>query len=244
MQKKSLLLASLTVLATFAIGYFVGHRHDEAGLTTPVVRTYQVSPDRADEIKGQLNSLMDSKEGERAGRVQAFSNGLLIVRAPIGFQQGIQRLIAEMASSGPAPRASIHVDYWIVAGLEDKESNAQSIAPLASVLESIEKADGTRHFKLLEHLATNSSSGQEVDIKGAVTKARTTADAAGELVRLRVDLQSRLGEVRGDTQVKKDDFLVMGQNAFMSDPTAAPLPPLVTKSITGPANVYYILRAR
>src|SRR6187402_3561379 len=98
MQKKSLIIASLTVLVALVVGYLVGHRSEEASLTTPVVRTYQVSPDRADEIKGQLNSLMDSKDGERPGRAQVFSNGVMIVRAPLGFQQGIHKLIEQMAS--------------------------------------------------------------------------------------------------------------------------------------------------
>lgn len=243
MQKKSI-IAALSVLAAVAVGYFIGNRQNETVLTTPVVHTYKVSPDRADEIKAQLNSLMDAKEGDRTGRVQAFSNGLLVVRAPIGFQRGIQKLIEQIGAAGPSSRTSIRVDYWVVAGLEGKESNASSMQPLAAALESIEKVDGPRHFRVLEHLATNSASGQEVAIKGSISSALTTAMAGGDIIRLRVELKSKMGEVRADTQMKTDEFLVIGQNAYLPDAPPQTQPLGLTKIVTGPANIYYILRAR
>ena len=136
------------------------------------------------------------------------------MRAPDRVSAGVHRLVEQMASAPAVPRTSIHVDYWLVVGMEDKESNAQSIETLTPVLQSIEKMDGPRRFKVLEHLATNSSSGQEVAIIGGASRAKTTAMTLGDTVRLRTEFQSRLGEVKADTQVKNSDYLILGQKCL------------------------------
>jgi hypothetical protein len=232
--------SAIAIVAALALGFVYGSRRPASDLTVPVVRTYMVPPERADEIKAQLNVLMSpgTANTEVLGRAQVFNNGLMIVRAPEGYQNGIHKLIEQLKTTTPPPRNAVHLDYWLVMGQEDKTSNADEIKPLAQALNAITDVDGPRKFHVLEHLGSNSISGQEIQIKGAVSEAQSVAMLSPELVRLKVEFKSKLGQVRGETQIKPGEFLVIGQNAVNAE---AQIPGL--KLANAAANVYYVVHA-
>src|SRR5690349_3846052 len=106
MHTRKYLLAAVSLLAAGAIGFVMASRRIES-LNTPVVRTYQVPVDRADELKNHLNHLLWTKDNGDGGSAQVFGNGLVLVRATLGYQQGVQTLIEKLATQPPEPRKRV-----------------------------------------------------------------------------------------------------------------------------------------
>jgi len=234
MQRKSMILLAISVLVAIGIGYAVGIKRHSEDLNVGVVRTYTVPVEQADQIRNSLNSLFYLKDGESYGRAQVFSNGLLLVVAPQGYQQGVNRLVQKLAEEKPMPRTQIHFDYWLVVGQEDRSSNEKSFGALTPALETIVSLDGPRKFKVLEHLSDAASPNQEVKIKGYFAEVTTTASPASTYLNLRLDFHSSLGQLKSDSQLKPGEFMVLGQNA---------VDPKLKTVATSAANVYYIVRA-
>jgi hypothetical protein len=222
-----------------ALGFIVGDRRDaDRRSTVPIVRTYEVSPDHADEVRASLNRLLMPKEGEAAGFAQFFGNGLLLVRAPENFHRGIGQLIQRLSEEKTPARATIRLDYWLVIGREDKASNADSIPHLAQALTAIDKVDGPRKFQVLDHIGINALTGSEVEVKGRIAKAKSIAVVRNDLVGLKLDIESKLGEVQTTTQVKPGEFLVIGQSVLERGFEVGDL-----KVGDSNSSVYYVLRA-
>lgn len=238
MPKAKLMWISISLIAAFAFGWLVNAKRDTENLAVPVVRTYDVPAERADEIRSNLNRLFRVNDSNSEGSAQIFGNGVMLVRAPIGFQRGIKNLVEKLANEKPVPHATVHLDYWLVTGQTDNVSNASSMPQLSKVLEAISQVDGPRKFRILEHLSSNSMTGLEVEVKGWLGKVKSVAVVKNDFIGLRLDLHSKLGEVRTDTLIKAGEFLVLGQNAVEPGLQVGN-----EKLGTGQANVYYIVRS-
>ena len=225
------LLAVVTITLILDSKRFVGSEW--------AVKTYVVPADRVDEVKTSLNRLFAGKDGETSGNAQVFGSGLMLVRAPEGYQKGVAQLIDQLGSEKPRPQTTIHLDYWLIAGQEDKKSNIDAIPALSNVLSTIDKLDGPRKYRILEHLSSNSTSGGEVAIHGAAVESRSIAWMMNESVRIRLEFHSKMGDLKTDTQLKPGEFLVLGQNAIGPDARIGD-----EKVVKGaPTNAYYVVRA-
>jgi hypothetical protein len=240
MQKSKTIWVVLALVATLTAGYFIGSRHSSE-VTAPVVKTYSLPSNRIDEVRDSLNRLFRQQNGEALGVAQVFGNGLILVRAPEGFQGGIKRLIEQLGSEKAPQRTAVRLDSWLVVGHEDKKSNLETLPLLSTALSAIDKLDGPRKYRVLEHISANAMSGQEVSIQGAAAEIRsstTKIDNTDELA-LRLEFKSKLGQIKTDTQIKPGEFLVLGQNAVSQDSRIG------DEKVAGgvPTNVYYIVRA-
>ncbi len=92
MHNRKAFLGIVILAIAIGLGYSYGTRQSGEGLRIPVVRSYNVPAGRADEVRNALNSLFWTKDGE-AGNAQVFGNGLVVVRAPEGFQAGVESLV-------------------------------------------------------------------------------------------------------------------------------------------------------
>src|SRR3954467_15617425 len=102
MQKQRIVIGAIALVAAIGFGFVIGQQRRNEDLTVPVVRTYNTQPERIDELKAQLNKLLEQKDAPNLGRVQAFTNGLMIVRAPEGYQHGIRKLIELLEKTPPS----------------------------------------------------------------------------------------------------------------------------------------------
>jgi hypothetical protein len=237
MQTKRLILLAISVLAAIGIGYFIGQRNQDEDLKAGVVRSYDVPVDQAESIKGSINQLLKLKDGESYGRAQVFDNGLMLVVAPKGYQQGIQRMVQTMSAQKSKPRQVIHLDYWLVTGQEDASSNDKAFGDLAPVLATIAKLDGSRKFKILEHISNNSSPNEEVFSQGSFAKVTSTPSVVNGAVLLKLDFNSDIGKLKGNSQLTPGEFYVLGQSAV------EPGKHLGSMTLPSNSNVYYIVRA-
>jgi hypothetical protein len=233
MQTRKVLLSIACLLVAGAIGFLLAARRQE-NLTTPVIRTYKVASDRTFEIKNALSRLLATPGGE-SGTAQVFGNGMVLVRAPIGYQRGISNMIDLLASDSPKSRVRLRLDYYMVMGQTGKDSNIESFKDLAPVLSSIAKVDGSNHFRLLEHLATVSHTGDESSGEGSMLKAISTTYYWQQQLNLKVSLDSWFGKVKTNTEIVPGDYLILGQNAQTLDEAR-------TRKF-GEGNVYYVVHA-
>ncbi len=239
MQRNRIIWVAVSLAAAITAGFLIGSRHSSESNTASVVKTYTVPSDRADEVKNSLNRLFSQRSGELLGSAQVFGNGLMLVRAPEGYQTGVDRLLEQLGSEKPRQHSAIRLDYWLVIGQEDKKSNTEVVPALSAVLKAIDALDGPRKYRVLEHLSSNSMSGQEVRIKGSASEATSVAVLSNESLALRMEFKSRLGEVKTDTQIKPGEYLILGQNAV--DPQVRVGDVIIASG--GPTNVYYIVHA-
>lgn len=171
-------------------------------------------------------------------QAQALANGTILVRAPLSVMAGIEQLVKQMEKMPSAPKRVVHLDYWLVVGEAATSPDPGVAGVLAGAFAAIDKVDGPRRFRVLEHLASNSASGEEVRVKGISAESLATALVNDQDVSVKLDFQSRLGQVRSTTVVKPGQVLVLGQTAVAAD-TASDR----EKIAKAPANVYYVIRA-
>lgn len=237
MQARKTALAVVCLVIALAIGFVWADRR-EKNKNELVVRTFNVPANRAEEVRHVLSRLFWQRNGEEQAGVQVFGNGLLVVRAPEGFIRGIEQLINNMDNEKPLERAKIKMEYWLVLG-EEAPSSSKPGGEISTVLDTIEKADGPKRFRVLEHLGVNTAANEEVKLKGSVVEWLGVASLKSEEIQLQLDLKSRVAEFKGRTQSKPGEFIVLGQNAVPAGEK------LANGSMVMPshANAYHILRA-
>jgi len=216
MQKGKLILTCVSLVLAIGLGYVVGSKQSGKNLKVPVVRSYTVPSGRAEEVRNSLNKLFWQQDGQAPlGTAQIFGDGLMLVRAPEGFQNGVGNLVAKLTSLQPQASNTIHIDYWLVMGEQAAESNSDSIKLLSTVLSSIDKLDGPRKFRILEHIAANTlSNSQEVRIKGSIVELKERAKYVDNHILLDTYASSHLGEINADTQMNLGDYVVLGENSL------------------------------
>lgn len=238
MQTKRLILLAISVVAALTAGYFAGHRSQDQDLRAGVVRAYNVPVEQAEKVKGSINALLNLKDGEAYGRAQVFDNGLMLVVAPNGYHQGIKEMVHSLSQQKPQPRSAIRLDYWLVLAQDNAASNEKSFGELAPVLTTINKLDGAKKFRVLEHLSNNTSMNEETRIEGAVAKITSTPFLANSTINLKLDFNSPLGNLKSNTQLASGEFYVLGQNAVQ------PGRHVGSENLgSAPGDVYYIIRA-
>ena len=217
MQRGKLFWATAGIAIALILGYLVGKRgslESSDQPTAPVVRSYQVPVERASEIRNALNTLFwKGKDDNSLGHAQLFNGGLLLVRAPEEIQAGVGGLIRQITEQKLPSNRPIHIDYWLVTGEEAKTSNGEGFRSLGPVLSSITKVDGPRSFRVLEHLASNSLSGQKVMLKGSIVDSKMTANLVGSYLTLDTRFQSPFGDVESSTRLESGDYVILGENS-------------------------------
>lgn len=234
MHNRRIGLMIFILAAALGFGYLLGERKSQGGGEALVVRTYAVPPERAAEMKHSLNRLFFQKDGEApSGSAQVFGSGLMMVKAPGNFQQGIERLVKDIGNEKEHKRDSIRLQYWLISGEEGKAAN-QNFGVLEPVIEAIQKVDGERRFKIQENLATVLVSGSKAKGEGAFTEIEFTAGQQGEKINLELQARSKLGKLESSTQIVPGEFVVLGQSAMRANGKDTGVPG---------TNVYHVVRA-
>lgn len=207
---------------------------------TPVMRSYVVHGDLADEVRAALESALLTGDGKQfLGRVTLAPNGQLIVTAPESIQRGVTKLLDDVLQVSPGPTPSIKLEAWFVrAGMGDGPADPR-LAEIQPALAAIGEAQGASQFQLIEKLTLHSRAGHTGSVDGIQTQLRAepTVRRSGQTqvvastVELRVD---RAGAELGvDVELTPGELLVLGQSAFAEgDPATAP-----------PQTLFYIVRA-
>jgi len=213
------------------------------------LRSYEVPPERANEVRDVLDGIFFEKNNDTRPVVRLFGNGLLLVRAPNGIQSGISELVASAIKQPPTKKQTVRTDYWLVAAVD---ADKGELAPpgLKDVFTSIEKSTGSGKFRVVEHLSSLGVSGQQAIVKGSIAENKITGNSRGENVELKIQVNSALGDVQLNTIVKAGETLVIGQNGVLpgawsthvSGPMSTLLDNLIGKNRQRPIDVFHIIR--
>jgi hypothetical protein len=202
---------ALALIFAVVLGYIAARKINPDSQTMSI-RTYAVPASRSEEIKNVLNRMFSTDKTD--GSAQVFGNGTLIVKGPESYQAGISRLVSEISDKKRSLH-TIHFDYWLVRGEAATPSNADQIAPLASVLATINKAQGSKNFKLLEHIGFNSLDRREVVLQGSLAEVKNISKEVDDAIELSTEINAhRLGQLRINTQVKSGEFVILGENGL------------------------------
>ena len=160
----------IKIVAAFAAGVvLVGVGRlvwvESRGSQGPILRSYEVPQDIAQEVRDALSSALSApgKDSDRLGTVIVAPGGQLIVTATPEVQLGVNKIIKDITSRELPPTPSIAYDLWIVTGTPVAGPARGSELPpeLGPAVESLRKARGDLKFSLLEHLSTSSRPGRE-----------------------------------------------------------------------------------
>jgi hypothetical protein len=238
MNVRNLTLLAGCLLLAVGLGLMLG-KNFEAQKQAMIIKTYQVPPERAEEIRRTLAALFASDRGD--GNSQIFAGGTLVVKASETYHQGIAQLIDRVLKE-KAPSRSVRFDYWMVRAEPAAASKSTGLDPLQTVLDTISKSQGPRIFSLLEHLSFNTLNGRGVTIKGAISEisAKPLLRLQDMDVELKLRSKASLGEIESTVNMKSGEFVVLGQTVLQ--PKAQDL---AEDKITTPSSkdVYHILRA-
>jgi hypothetical protein len=236
MQSRNLWLAAICLIAAGVLGYFLAAKR-ASDLNSNVVMTYKVPPERAEEIRQTLNRLFWKPGDQSLASVQVFNEGMLLVAAPKGYQNGIDKLVENLGALKPAsPRTVIRSEYWLVLA-EDGPSNSVTFRDLGKVLSALEQSDGNKHFRTLEHIRVLSSNDEEFFSKGQFGEFKGTLSLKENLIKAKISLFSNFGEMRTNMELKPNEFVVLGQNAVKEGERTG-----VKTSASIGSNVYHIVR--
>jgi len=216
------LVAGLTLVAC---GPSLTRAADREGPEPAVLRTYQVAPERQDEIYNALRFALGANSDDAYGRVSRGPGGTLVVVAPDRIQAGVQGIVdadfEEVPSSDGASGRSIRLTYSIVVG-RPLDSAAQPVtvrgrpvARLDEVFAQIAAVYGPTEFVVLEELVVTSTDPATAQANGRTASISQQASRrGGQIV---ADLRLSLG-VRNlyNTQVMLRDgqILVLGQAGY------------------------------
>ncbi len=212
-----------------------------------VLRSYEVPAEISSEVRSTLEqAFWQGQVLPPLGRVTMLPNGDVLVTAPEKVQEGVKRILDEVADKKPGPTPSIHFDLWVVTATTGADAPiAGDLSEIEPALTALRQSKGAVNFQLLEKLSTLARAGEESDIRGAAARMEVNAslrkdDQGQPTVAAKVEIQVMGGiatpvEIEARTEMRPGELLVIGQSA-VTDPRRG----------AGVANaqIYYILRAR
>ncbi|MEM7647103.1 MAG: hypothetical protein AAF203_09355, partial [Pseudomonadota bacterium] len=235
----------LSLFLALGLGVFAGKKMSTGNqVTKTIVKTYPVDPDRIDEAEYSLKELF--KPIADKASVKAIGNNALIVRFPKSFKKGIDEAMRQFVASLPEVEKKVLMDYWILHAADEKVPfGTAKTADLDDVIRSIESVEPGKHYRILEHLSSNSSSGHKAEVRGMVSKIESRIHVAADDIKLKLRFKSDFGSVFSKTKMKNGEFVVIGQNGVHSKKLRGELfDNWGSSENIKNSKVYYVVRAR
>lgn len=216
------LVACSTVTACGNVGGIV------PGSAEPLVlRTYEVPPDRQDDIREMLQSALGAGESGIV-RVTNGPRGTVLVVAPSRIQADISQILDGGLEAPPAA-GPITLTYWFVVGRPlDRAPDDRPYALAGStddsrldpVLREIAAVEGPTEFSLIEQIQLTSMNRHDGMVTGPFGEVRQRATTSGAGIVADVSIFFGLNGPRGsnnlDSQLllEPGQFVVMGQSGL------------------------------
>lgn len=236
MSLQKYLLTLTTLGLAIALGFYLGHQKPATTAdSTAMVKTYKVAA--AEEAQANFNRLF----APEVARAQAFANGMLVVRFPKNFEKGIDDTIANFQITQDKGNQKIRVDYWVLRASPDITTGAPNLAVLGEVIKSIDEVDGKQSYEVLEHLSTNSIPYRTTSVRGQFAEIETEIIKGGAIIDARLKFKSKFGQIESTTNMKNNEFIILGQNAVSADQLNSYMrnASSATKSAS---KIYYVIR--
>ncbi len=222
------------------------------GSEAAVLRSYEVKPEVAAEISNALRTAL-AVNGVSYGQVTLSPGGQLLVTAPPSVQQGVAKILEDIASRKPPSTPTIRFEAWLVVASPGNRADSPNLKELEPALAAVEKSQGSMRFELLEKLSAQARSGQRSQIQGQhaamevnTSLLRDSKDQPVIAARIQLHqldfspgipnamrgsgLEARGLGLEAQTEMRPGELLVVGQSS-LSDKSAPD------------RELYYIVRA-
>jgi hypothetical protein len=219
------------------------------GSEAVVLRSYEVKPEIAVEISNALRAtLAGGKDRAAYGQVSLSPSGQLLVTAPPSVQQGVAKILEDIASRQPPPTPTIRFEAWLVAASPGERVDSPNLKELEPALRAVEESKGSLRFELVEKLSTQVRSGQSSEIQGQRSTMEVSTSLRRDskdqpLIAARIELHllnfspgyfNPTGHggpgLEAQTELRPGEMLVVGQSS-LSDKSAPD------------RELYYVVRA-
>lgn len=194
----------------------------EAAPNPMQLKTYKVPEAHLDRTHQALRKLLAPTKESIMGQVRIGPGGSLMVLTTEALHGGIERFIQEIEEAPVVQDLddrNIHGRYWFVIGRPGEGEDDAALAPIASTLQGIERAQGVpMTFSLMEHIQIQSGAGG------------STAEAEGRRVqvvqsvfntpngalrgRIKLHVSQTPGEVQTEINIRPGQDLVLGQAGY------------------------------
>jgi len=208
----------------------------------PVLRSYTLPSGRGQQVSSILSSLLYRKE-KPLGRAALTPDGQLVVVAPTGIQEGLDKLLSNMGSSEATAPPTVAITYWLVVGRPASEPDATRLpAVLQPMVDAVLANQGPMELALLETMTLRSLSDATGRAAGRYANANQVASVAGDKIVADISLEALGGGPSSFStrlSLPAGKLLVLGQAGFR------PPPELWPKGASGddPATLFYVIRA-
>jgi hypothetical protein len=202
----------------------------DPGTTVPaaselVLRSYRVPAGLEERVAGLLRTLMLRGE-ERVGQAMTGPDGLVVVLAPEGLQEGVRRLITELESKdldlGPAK--PVEVTYWLVLARPPKGAGPADdprLQEIRGALETVNTRQGPLRFELLERITASGLPGERSEVRGHLAEVRQRISTTGSAIvgdlEVQVQVRPRPAGISTRVTLEPGQFLILGESGMDGD---------------------------
>jgi hypothetical protein len=184
------------------------------------LRTYEVPSGYARELRNTLRDtfqLNGKEDAASVARVSLAPDGRLVVLAPPKLQEGVARILEEVARKPPPAPSSVQMTYWLVLGrrAQGEPGSSAALAEVQPALDELVKAQGPMRFELLERLQLATLSGERGSIDGRQAKISHDATTIGDGVMARIQLFPTGGNsVTTTVQLEPNQTAILAQSGY------------------------------
>ena len=183
--------------------------------TTPIMRTYEAPPGRAEELAGVLQRVLSNAPDLPAlGKARAIDGDRVLVVAPAGIHEGVQHLCAQLEQRGNVPARSVAISYWLVYATPAEQTDVSAAPEIEAALQEIAAAAGPTSFTLFERATLVSMLNSEAKSSGARAEFEqvATAHEGGIVADIDILLNGKHGRLETRMSVPPGKTVVIGQN--------------------------------
>ena len=204
-----------------------------------VMRTYEVPGLRAAELAAVLQRVLrTTQEQPPRGRVTAMNEGRVVVVAPAGIHEGVERLCNELTETDNAPPKTVQLSLWLVFAEPADSADASDIPEIREALDEVSAATEPLRFTLGEHVTLSSLINAEAKTQGRLGRYEQVATAYGRgiVADLEIDLFEYRNSMRTRVTLQPGQTVVVGQSGLVKQIEPPGTPP-------DERRILYVVRA-
>lgn len=204
-----------------------------------VMRTYEVPGMRAAELAAVLQRVLRTAPDQPPrGRVTAMNEGRVVVVAPPGIHEGVDRLCTELTDTDTAPPKTVQVSLWLVFAEPADASDASEIPDISETLDEVSAATEPARYTLGERVTLSSLINAEAKAQGRLGRYEQVATAHGRdiVADLEVDLFEYRNSLRTRVTLEPGQTVVVGQTGLVKEHQPMGTPP-------DERRILYVVRA-
>jgi len=150
-------------------------------------------------------------------KVELLPTGQVLVAAPAATQTQVAAVIKAIAARNATPTPRVTLQYWVIYGVPGKPTAADdSLKPLASVIQQLERAHGELAFSLEDTARITAQSGTGASAAGGLLQINENVRVSGDSLDLAAQISFTAPPhltqgLHVNVTIKRGEFLVLAE---------------------------------